>query len=90
MFLNDLRREGVARELVNRIQNLRKDSGFEVTDRVRIVVGKRPEIEDALASFGDYVCRQTLAESISVSGVVENAASVEWDDSTLEISVCKA
>ena len=87
---DDLRREGVARELVNRIQNLRKDSGFEVTDRVRIVVGKRPEIEDALAFFGDYVCRQTLAESISVSGVVENATSVEWDDSTLEISVCKA
>ncbi len=84
-----LRREGVARELVNRIQNIRKDSGFEVTDRIRIVIEKRPDIEDSLTLFKDYVCRQTLAEDLSLSEVVENSVKVDWEDTSLNISVQK-
>ena len=86
---DDLRREGIARELVNRIQNIRKESGFEVTDRVKIVIEKRPEVEDALASFKDYVCTQTLAESLSLAEKVDGAVAAEWDDATIDINVSK-
>ncbi|MBR5056875.1 MAG: class I tRNA ligase family protein, partial [Bacteroidales bacterium] len=84
-----LRREGIARELINRIQNLRKESGFEVTDRVKVTLEKNPEVEDALSQFGNYVCEQTLAVSIDFSDSPENGTEVEWEDGTLKISVEK-
>ena len=85
---DDLRREGIARELINRIQNLRKESGFEVTDRIRVVIAKSAEIEDALAAYGRYLCEQTLTESLSFAPAADFAGTeVEWDDATLKISV---
>ena len=90
---DDLRREGTARELINRIQNLRKDSGFEVTDRVRIgiftdVPEFSTEIADALSFYTDYVASQTLA--VSVAMVDAPAGSdVEWGDGTININVEK-
>ena len=83
-----LRREGVARELINRIQNLRKDSGFEVTDRIDIVIESRPEIEEALSSHGGYICEQTLADSVFTRHNI-NATRVEWEDGELAIQVIK-
>ncbi len=83
----ELKREGVARELVNRVQNLRKDCGFEVVDRIRIVVEAREEIEQALVDFADYICQQTLAVEIQCSKEVAGAADVEWDEGTLKILV---
>ena len=85
---DDLRREGIARELINRIQNLRKESGFEVTDRIRVVIANSAEIEDALAAYGRYLCEQTLTESLSFAPAADFAGTeVEWDDATLKISV---
>ena len=85
---DDLRREGIARELINRIQNLRKESGLEVTDRIRVVIAKSAEIEDALAAYGRYLCEQTLTESLSFAPAADFAGTeVEWDDATLKISV---
>ncbi|MPN00709.1 Isoleucine--tRNA ligase [bioreactor metagenome] len=85
----ELRREGTARELVNRIQNMRKDTGLEVTDKISITIESKPEIEDSLTGFREYVCSQTLArELITVPGFT-GGLSIEWDDETLNIEIKK-
>jgi hypothetical protein len=78
----------VARELINRIQNLRKDSGFEVTDRVKVEIERSADIEAALADFSAYVCEQTLAEAIAISDACEGS-EVEWEEGTIRIKVEK-
>ncbi|MBE6225668.1 MAG: isoleucine--tRNA ligase [Bacteroidales bacterium] len=75
---DELKREGVARELVNRIQNLRKECDFEITDKIRAQISRREDIEDALASFNDYVCSQTLCEKIELVDALEGGAHIEW------------
>ncbi|MBO6082023.1 MAG: class I tRNA ligase family protein, partial [Bacteroidales bacterium] len=85
----ELRREGLARELVNRIQNLRKSSGFEVTDRIEVTIEPNPALQDALAQFGPYVCAQTLARSIRFEPQPAGAVEVEWEEGTLAIAVVK-
>ena len=89
---DDLRREGTARELINRIQNIRKDSGFDVTDRVNVTVYAAEEVfkalEDSLSDFREYVSAQTLAGSIELSDLAaapERAAEVEWDETIIKI-----
>jgi len=84
-----LRREGVARELINRIQNLRKESGFEVTDRINVFIQHNPEIEESLSDFKTYVCEQTLSKSITLTEECEDGTPVEWDEGELRISVVK-
>ncbi len=90
---DDLRREGTARELVNRIQNLRKDSGFEVTDRISVTVEAKEDVVRSLEgenNFSDYVCAQTLANSLVIAqpSEMEGADEVEWEDGkTLKIKV---
>ena len=59
----ELRREGVARELVNRIQNIRKSSGFEITDKINITLSKNTQTDDAVNEYKDYICNQVLATS---------------------------
>ncbi len=87
----ELRREGLARELVNRIQNLRKSSGFEVTDRIDTVVyADDADLTDALSAFGDYVKAQTLSLSIGLKPAGEapaDAAEVEWTEGTIKLTV---
>ena len=61
---DDLRREGVARELINRIQNIRKDSGFEVTDRIRVEIEAKEAVVGAVAAYADYIGQQTLARDV--------------------------
>ena len=91
----ELRKEGVARELINRIQNLRKDSGFEVTDRVEVVIYAKDadffEISDAVDSYYEYITSQTLSEidSVSADDAPEGAVAVEWNETTISISVKK-
>ena len=87
----ELRREGLSRELVNRIQNLRKSSGFEVTDRIHTVVyADDADLADALSVFGDYVKAQTLSLSIGLKAAGEapaDAAEVEWTEGNIKITV---
>ncbi|MDD6141717.1 MAG: isoleucine--tRNA ligase [Bacteroidales bacterium] len=68
---DDLRNEGIARELVNRIQNIRKASGFNITDRIAVVISPNSEIEAAVAQYGDYISRQVLATSLKVGEIAE-------------------
>ena len=86
---DELRKEGMARELVNRIQNLRKSSGFEVTDRITVSIAHHAGLESALERFGDYVCAQTLAREIRFVDHPEGAVEVEWEDGTLAIAVVR-
>ncbi len=87
----ELRREGVARELVNRIQNIRKEAGFEVTDKIRVEVEASPEVEASLAVYADYVGQQTLAVEVKASAEPAGAVVVasELDDAPLRIAVTR-
>ena len=91
-----LRSEGVARELVNRIQNVRKDSGFDVTDKVKVTIfadgGIADKIAAAVGEFGDYLSSQTLSVAINVCPSAlapDNAPEVEWDEQTIKILALK-
>ena len=86
-----LRREGLSRELVNRIQNLRKSAGFEVTDRIdTLVFADDPSLEDALSVYSDYVKAQTLSRTLRLAPAAEapaTAAEVEWTEGNIKITV---
>ena len=90
-----LKQEGVARELINRIQNLRKSSGFDVTDKIDVKIyadGQDGEdIAASLENFGGYVAAQTLALSVQKAGLAESgdAPEVEWNEGTIRISVVR-
>jgi isoleucyl-tRNA synthetase len=62
---DELRKEGIARELVNRIQNIRKDSGFEVTDKIIVKLEKNPQLEEAILANSEYIKSETLTESVT-------------------------
>ena len=85
----ELRREGVARELVNRIQNIRKSSGFEITDKISITLSKNKQTDDAVNEYKDYICNQVLATSLTLADQVEDGTALELDDCTLQIRVAK-
>lgn len=91
----ELKREGVARELINRIQNLRKDSGFEVTDKISVEIfaagDDYAEIEDSLTVFKEYVSSQTLTKKLELTRLSDTreGAEVEWNDSTIRIKVAR-
>ena len=85
-----LKREGTARELVNRIQNLRKESGFDVTDKIVAIVEKNPEIVASLEDYLQYVCSQTLCNNIELQEAPQGAAEVEWgNNETLRIKISR-
>ncbi len=75
-----LKKEGIARELVNRIQNLRKDSGFEVTDRIEIALQKDGVIEEAVNDNLDYIKNETLAETMELRGKIEKGIAIDFDE----------
>ena len=91
----ELKQEGVARELINRIQNLRKSSGFDVTDKVNVTIyadGQAgEEISASLANFAEYVGAQTLALSVAYAPLAEagEAPEVEWNEETIRIAVVR-
>jgi isoleucyl-tRNA synthetase len=88
---DELRREGVARELINRIQNLRKDSGLEVTDKIAVEVEALDELSESLAVFGEYVAQQVLA--VEIKAVAEPAgeftATTDLDEKPLRIALSR-
>ena len=92
---DELKKEGIARELINRIQNIRKDSGFEVTDRVVVAIYAQGddffEISDAVDVYYDHITMQTLSEidSVSADPAPENAVKVEWNESEIGIIVTR-
>lgn len=79
---DELREEGIAREFINRIQNLRKDSNFEVTDKIKVQIQKHDLINQAIEKFSDYISAQTLAKSIDLVDNLDQSSVhiVEIDD----------
>ncbi len=85
---DDLKKEGIARDLVNRVQNLRKDMGLEVQDKIRLSVKESETlVNDALISFKEYICRETQALSLDIVGNLSDAVVVDMDEFNLEIKV---
>ena len=82
-----LRMEGVARELVKRIQNIRKESGFEITDRISVRLSRLPQIEQAVSTFKDYICGQVLANSIEVTDVMAHPVELDFEDYKVLIEI---
>jgi isoleucyl-tRNA synthetase len=85
----ELKQEGLSRELVNRIQNLRKELNFEVTDRIAITLTNNGLINDAIAENKDYICAEVLANDITLSEKVLNGNKIVIEDVELEILIAK-
>lgn len=85
----DLRKEGIARELVNRIQNLRKESGFEVTDKIVINLQKDGFVEQAVASNLAYIKTETLTAELNLQDSVENGTEVAFDEVNTKLFIVK-
>ena len=85
---DELKQEGMAREIINRVQNIRKESGFEITDRISIILAPNDEVEQAVNAFGDYIKTQVLADSIAIAP--NEGSEVEFDDFKLNITITKS
>ena len=79
--------EGNAREFVNRIQRLRKEKDFAVTDRISVIVKSQLEMEGAFNHFKTYICTEILAEHLSLSAVLDEADTIEVNDMQLEVKI---
>ncbi|MCF8234834.1 MAG: isoleucine--tRNA ligase [Bacteroidales bacterium] len=89
---DELKQEGIARELINRIQNLRKDKGFEVTDKIVVEVEEKPEITTAINNNISYICAETLAKALNLKEEVEHKDKVNielFDDINIDINIKK-
>lgn len=84
-----LEAEGDAREFVNRIQKIRKDSGFELTDRIEVIVAAANGMEESLAKFKDYICAEILADNLEFRTEIEGGTEIEVNDRVLKAIVSK-
>ena len=86
---SELKKEGIARELVNRIQNLRKDAGFDVTDKIKVAVQKNDKINQAILDNQEYIKSETLTSQLILENSIENGTIIEFDDITTMILISK-
>ncbi|MBR3884148.1 MAG: isoleucine--tRNA ligase [Bacteroidaceae bacterium] len=86
---DDLRREGIAREIVKRIQTLRKDCGFDITDRITVEVSTNEASDEAVKQFSDYICNQVLADSLQIREGLNEGEEIDLDGIVLHILVKK-
>ncbi|NCQ13740.1 MAG: hypothetical protein COW44_07120, partial [Flavobacteriaceae bacterium CG17_big_fil_post_rev_8_21_14_2_50_33_15] len=86
---DDLHKEGIARELVNRIQNLRKDSGFEVTDRIDVQLQKDDYIIKAVNKNIAYIKAETLTEELEIIEQIDNGVEIAFDDVNTKLFIKK-
>lgn len=84
---HELKSEGIAREVVNRLQNLRKDLGFEVTDRISVEIKSHDFLNDAINSHKSYICTQILAETLTISDSLSGGVSIEVEDITTDVKL---
>lgn len=85
----ELKQEGIARELVNRIQNIRKDSGFEVTDKIKVQIQRSGELEQAIKNNESYIKDETLTEELNFTDNLENGIEIEFDEIKTKILISK-
>ena len=87
---DELRREGIARDIVNRIQNIRKDSDFNITDRINVVISANEATDAAVVEYKEYISKQVLALSLEIGNTGDDATELEIDDIKLSVKVTKA
>ena len=80
-----LKLEGVARELVNKIQNLRKDKDFEVTDKIRVEINEHPYTNEATKAYNEYICGEILADSLEIVAQLSTEDTVDIDSNEIKI-----
>lgn len=85
---DDLRREGIARELVNRIQNIRKANCYEITDRIKVVISDVEQVRDAVKEYADYIATQVLADSVEMTDITEGV-ELDMDGYILKVFIDK-
>lgn len=85
----ELKQEGDAREFVNRVQNIRKESGFELTDRIFVTVLDTTGLKPSIIKYNDYICREILADTIDWASEIADGTEIEINDSLLKVVVNK-
>jgi isoleucyl-tRNA synthetase len=85
----ELEQEGNAREFVNRIQKIRKDSGFQLTDRIEVKVAASNGLKNSLAQFNDYICAEILADKLEFTTQIDEGTEIEVNDNPLKVIVLK-
>ena len=85
---DELKKEGIARELVNRIQNIRKTNGYEITDKIKVQIQKNEAVNEAVKEFGNYIANQVLANSVILSDIT-TGTELDFDDFKLLVNVEK-
>ncbi|MBL0198729.1 MAG: isoleucine--tRNA ligase [Chitinophagaceae bacterium] len=86
---DDLKKEGDAREFVNRVQNIRKDSGFNLTDRIDVTVSENAALQPSIIQYKDYICAEILADSLAFLPAINNGIEIEVNDAILQVNVLK-
>ena len=86
---DELRKEGIARELINRIQNIRKDSGFEVTDKIVVKMENNLQVEEAVLANETHIKSETLTETLIFVPVLEKGIEIEFDEIKTRILILK-
>ena len=85
----ELRQEGIARELVNRIQNIRKSNGYEITDKIVVEIERLDAINDAVVNYTDYIGGQVLANEIKLVDAIAEATELDFEDYIVKVMVKK-
>ena len=88
---DELKQEGIARDIVNRVQNIRKSRDYDITDKINLVFAPNAETDEAINAYGDYIARQVLATSIKVDSVegLEGVETLEIDELKVDVSITK-
>ena len=87
---DELRQEGIAREIVKKIQTMRKEGGLDIVDRIVVNISKNNISDEAVNKFADYISNQVLADSLQIADNIDNGEAVELDDAIIYISIAKA
>ncbi len=89
IITDDLKKEGIAREFVNRVQNIRKDSGFNLSDRIDIIISENAVLQPSIIQYKDYICAEILADSLAFLPVLHDGTEIEVNDAILKVNVLK-
>ena len=84
-----LKEEGIARELINRVQNIRKQKNFKVTDRISIKIERKDWLEQAIYKHKEYICSEILAENLSLSEEIKNPLYTDINESEVKLEIEK-
>ncbi|HYG17130.1 MAG TPA: class I tRNA ligase family protein, partial [Bacteroidia bacterium] len=84
-----LLQEGIAREFINRLQNLRKEMDFEVTDKIHVKIEEHPTVTAALNTYKDYICAEILAQDLQITGTLTDSKTIDINDTDIKVSISK-